>query len=233
MKIKGIAFDLEGTVVDVETAHHKGHLTTARELGLKLTLDDAYKKIEHFIGGPDEKICKDIWKLLDDKTQKQTSIDDILSRDKFHYKRLLAELPIKPRRGFLDFFKAAKKLGLLMAIGSLTPEKQALTLLERSGLGKLFGKKNIVLREHVKKVKPAPDVFLKTAEIMKIDPKNQLVFEDSPRGVKAALAAGSKTVGMPVVIRGITIASLANAGVERIFYDWSEINLSALLRNLG
>lgn len=153
MSIRGIAFDLEGTVVDVEAAHHNGHLAAAGEFGL--------------------------------------------------------------------------------TIGSLTPERQAVTLLERSGLATTFGPHNIVLREHVANPKPAPDVFLKTASIMEIDPAEQLVFEDSPRGVKAALTAGSKIVGMPVVIRGVTVGALVDAGVHRIFFDWREINASALIKNLG
>lgn len=142
-------------------------------------------------------------------------------------------MPIKPRSGFLDFYERVRDMGLKLTIGSLTPEKQAVTLLERSGLATLFGQHNIVLREHVANPKPAPDVFLKTASTMEIDPREQLVFEDSPRGVKAALAAGSKAVGMPVVIRGVTVGALVDAGACRIFFDWREINASALIENLG
>lgn len=58
--IQGIAFDLEGTVVDVEAAHHNGHIAAAADFGLSITLDEAYQKLAHFIGGPDEKVCGDI-----------------------------------------------------------------------------------------------------------------------------------------------------------------------------
>lgn len=215
--IRGIAFDLEGTVVDVETAHHNGHIAAAADFGLAITLDDAYQKLAHFIGGPDEKVCEDIWHLLPLDTQKKTRMEDILKQDKFHYERLLAEMPIAARPGFFDFYRNAANMGLRLTIGSLTPEKQAITLLARSGLSELFGENNIVLREHVVKPKPAPDVFLKTAEIMGINSNSQLVFEDSPRGVAAARAAGSKAVGMPVVIRGSVVGALVDAGVIRIF----------------
>ena len=82
-------------------------------------------------------------------------------------------------------------------------------------------------------MKPAPDVFLETARRMGIDPKNQLVFEDSPNGVRAAIAAGSRAIGMPVVIRGSAVAALVDAGAARIFFDWREINASALITNLA
>lgn len=233
MTIKGIAFDLEGTVVDVEAAHHKGHILAAKDFGLDITLDEAYEKIEHFIGGPREKVCEDIWKLFDSDTRKRVAIQEIIARDNFYYERLLAEMKIAPRPGFLEIFFTAKEMGLGLTIGSLTPKKRALVLLERSGLAALFGYENIVLLEHVKNLKPAPDVFEKTAEIMKINPVEQLVFEDSPNGVRAALAAGSKVVGMPVVIRGSTIAALVEAGASRIFLDWREINFHALIENIS
>lgn len=230
---RGFAIDLEGTAVDVEAAHHKGHIATAAEFGLVMTIEEALNQIPHFIGGPDDKVCEDIWNLLDLETKKRVSVEGILVRDILHYERLLAEMPIVSRPGFLDFCRTAREIGLKLAIGSLTREKQAATLLDRSGLGKFFGKENIVLREHVKNEKPAPDVFLKTAEIMGISPKDQLVFEDSPRGVKAALAAGSKAIGMPAIIRGSTVGALVDAGVVRLFFDWREINLLALLEDLN
>lgn len=232
-RIRGIAFDLEGTVVDVEAAHHNGHLATASEYGLTLTLEEAYSRLPHFIGGPDDKVCEDIWQRLDEDVRSRVAVGEILARDQFHYERLLAELPIEPRPGFLDFYKEASDLDLGLTIGSLTAEKQAAVLLERSGLARLFGERNIVLREHVANPKPAPDVFLKTASIMGIATSEQLVFEDSPRGVKAALTAGSKAIGMPVVIRGVTVGALVDAGVCALFYDWRHIDLAGLINNLG
>ena len=234
MKIYGFAFDLEGTAVDVEMAHHLGHIAAAAEFGLTISLEQAYNKVPHFIGGPDEKVCEDIWHLLGSKTRTLVTVNEILARDKFHYERLLTEMPIEPRPGFLGFCIKASSMGIMRTVGSLTSEKQAVMLLKNSGLaGEFFRKENIVLREHVARLKPAPDVFLKTASIMGIKPCEQLVFEDSPLGVQAALAAGSKAVGMPVVIRGTTVGALVDAGACRIFFDWREINIRALIDNLG
>lgn len=228
MTIKGLAFDLEGTAVDAEAAHHKGHIATAAEFGLVMTFDEALTNIPHLIGGPREKVCEEILNLLNVKAP----LEEIVARDEFHYERLLAGMSINHRPGFIDFCRIASRLGLKLAIGSVTPAKHAEILLERSGIGKFFGEENIVLREHVKNEKPAPDVFLKTAEIMGINPKEQLVFEDSPRGVKAAIAAGSKVIAMPVIIRGSTVRALIDAGAIRIFFDWREINLPALIENI-
>lgn len=218
-KIQGVAFDLEGTVIDVEEAHHKGHLAAAAEAGVDLTLETALEKLPHFIGGPDDVIIEEIWQLSDQKK----SVSFIAERDRFYYQKLLAELPIVPRPGFLELLEKIRKQGIKTSIGSLTAEADALLLLERSGLTKQFSREITILREDVAALKPAPDVFLATARCMQIDPRSQLVFEDSPRGVKAALAAGSAAVGMPVYDRPEVIAELEKAGATKVFLSWKDV----------
>ena len=79
--IKGVAFDLEGTVVDVERAHHLGHFAAAKEVGVVLDLDSALEKLPHFIGGPDDKIAEEILALSPQKEQSTSA--QILARDKY------------------------------------------------------------------------------------------------------------------------------------------------------
>lgn len=234
MAIYGAAIDLEGTAVDVEHVHHHGHLAAAQEFGLTIRLQDACTRLHHFIGGPDRKVCEDIWNLLDERTRSRTTIDEILARTQYHYDQLIHHTSITPRPGFTTFCMAARSAGLKLAIGSLTPTAQATLLLERSGLARVFPRQDIVLAEDVVNLKPAPDVFLKTAERMGIDPSEQMVFEDSPRGVQAALAAGSKIViGMPVILRPEVIRALADAGTSRIFIHWHQVSVPQLIKELG
>lgn len=227
--IRGVAFDLEGTVIDVEAAHHGAHLRAMAEMGIEMTLEEALVRIPHFIGGPHECIRDEVW-ALSDGTKPPNFFDE---RDRFWYDKLLKTMPITPRPGWRWCFGEILARGLHVSIGSLTRKDQAQHLLARSGLDRLFKPKTIVLHDDVQHLKPAPDVFLETARRMGIDPKDQLVFEDSPNGVRAAIAAGSKAVGMPVVIRGSTVGALVDAGASRIFFDWREINILALIENLS
>ncbi|OGH92845.1 MAG: hypothetical protein A2534_05205 [Candidatus Magasanikbacteria bacterium RIFOXYD2_FULL_39_9] len=229
MKIQGFAFDLEGTVVNVEPAHHNAHFATAAEVGLEINSDNAFQLLPHFIGGPDIKVMEDIWAL----SQKKVSPGELLKRKQFHYEQLLATMDVAPRRGFRHFFNTVVDLGLSVSIGSLTPMVQARVLLDRSGVGKVIGEANIVLAEHVQNHKPAPDVFLETARRMGINPTRQLVFEDSPRGVQAAISAGSRAVGMPVYNRPEATVPLIQAGVCRLFMEWDEISVLPFLQNLA
>jgi beta-phosphoglucomutase-like phosphatase (HAD superfamily) len=55
----------------------------------------------------------------------------------------------------------------------------------------------VVARDDVRKVKPAPELFLLAAARLGVAPAACLVFEDSPNGMRAALAAGMRCVAVP------------------------------------
>lgn len=48
--------------------------------------------------------------------------------------------------------------------------------------------------------KPAPDIFLLTAEKMGVNPQDCFIFEDSENGIKAGYAAGMKCIGIPDIV---------------------------------
>ncbi len=82
--------------------------------------------------------------------------------------------------------------------------------LDGAGLRRYFDV--IVDGSEVSRPKPAPDVYLRAAELLEIPPGNCIVFEDSPVGVSAALAAGMRVVGVrthPSPLDGI-LFSVAN-----------------------
>jgi beta-phosphoglucomutase len=66
--------------------------------------------------------------------------------------------------------------------------------LDGAGIRQYF--RAIVDGSQVARAKPAPDVYLRGAELLKVDPANCIVFEDSPVGVEAARAAEMRVVGL-------------------------------------
>ena len=226
--IKGIAFDLEGTLVDVELAHHRAHIAVASELGLHLTIEEAISTIPSFVGGPDIQVLREI----SEKAGFKGSLSDILDRKRGYYYKFLEAVPIRPRPGVVPVLEGAQRLGFPMAIGSHTPRTEGLRLLHVASLAVYFQETAMIFYEDAQEAKPHPDIYRKTASRMKISAREQLVFEDSPQGVKAAIAASSIVVAIPTITSREFVDSLFAAGARRVVGSWQEIDLHTLLSEL-
>lgn len=229
--IGGIALDMEGTVVNTEPAHHGGWILAAKEIGVELAgPEEAMNKIPNFSGGPDRPIIEQIYGLLPGSPKpSEEQIGLFLERKWFHYDRLVEEIDLRPRPGFFDVYGKLRCAGLPITIGTAVELEKCLALFKRSGLDKLFLLHDIVLLTDVMHPKPAPDCFLETASRMRIDPARQLVFEDSPRGVKSGVAAGSPVIGVPVYDTETAKQRLLDAGACQVFPDWRLIDVDELL----
>jgi HAD superfamily hydrolase (TIGR01509 family) len=85
-------------------------------------------------------------------------------------------------------------LGRPRCVASSTPAPQLAWKLRHTGLDDLFGP-HVYSADLVDRGKPAPDLFLHAATAMDVDPSACVVVEDSPNGVRAAVAAGMGVVG--------------------------------------
>jgi putative hydrolase of the HAD superfamily len=233
IKIELINIDFEGTTVNLEKAHHGGHLAAAADFGLDLTFEEAFRKIPAWIGGPDDAIAKVAVKLIKEKTGKDISPGDFVRRSKKHYLEILPEIPIKLRPGVRRAINWFMRNGFKIAVGSVTDTLQARPILKESGLFELVGEENFILREDVSKPKPDSEVWKKAAQRHNASPRSSLVIDDSPVGLQAAHEFGCPVIVMPVYTDPRVIARLNEVGFTRMFYDWREINWRALINNLN
>jgi len=82
--------------------------------------------------------------------------------------------------------------GILIALGSAS--KNAPMVLDKLGVTELFSA--VIDGNNVINGKPHPEVFLKGAEALGLEPSECLVFEDSIAGVQAAKQGGMASVGI-------------------------------------
>ncbi|CAA9430682.1 MAG: Beta-phosphoglucomutase [uncultured Pyrinomonadaceae bacterium] len=110
------------------------------------------------------------------------------------------ELFLSERRaihGAIEFLEASKKLGVKMAVATAAPVANMEFVLDGLDLRRFFDA--ITTAADVSNGKPNPEVFLKSAEKLGIEPKHCLVFEDAVNGFAAAHRAGMKSVGIATV----------------------------------
>ena len=81
-----------------------------------------------------------------------------------------------------------------LAVASSSPKDIIKTVVQKFGFENYFDV--LVSGEEVTNGKPAPDIVLRATELLKTPPRSCLVLEDAPNGIKAAKAAGMKTIAV-------------------------------------
>lgn len=115
------------------------------------------------------------------------------------YASLTTENPIPQKSGAKALLEHLKTIDVPIALATSTKTESAKTKLDRSDLLHYFD--FVVGGDQVTNSKPAPEIYLKAASSLSIDPENCLAFEDSPNGVKSAIAAGMTVVQIPDLIQ--------------------------------
>lgn len=178
-KTKGLIFDLDGTLVNTMPYHFQAWQLAAKDYGMEMTRDF----LSSVMGGAAIVIAE---KFIEFQG-KTGAIEPrkIIERKGHYYKQLVHK--VTPIDEVLDIVK--KYYGVIpMAIGTGGGRSSVLLSLEQTDVGKYFD--IIVTSEDVVNHKPAPDTFLKCAELINVKPEFCEVFEDGVPGLKAANDAG-------------------------------------------
>ena len=108
--------------------------------------------------------------------------------------------------GVRDLLQSLRSEEIACSIASSTPIANIETVMGMIGLSDYFDA--ITAAEDVSNGKPNPEVFLKAAEKIKVDPKNCVVFEDAHVGIEAGLAANMQVIAVATTH---PVESLGNA----------------------
>ncbi|MGW5354042.1 HAD family hydrolase [Streptomyces sp. NPDC004031] len=227
--VAAVAFDLDGTLVDLERCHHDAWLAAARQAGVTLTREEAPHRLPHLVGGPDPLVAAEIAAL----SPSGATAAGILAAKHPAFDALVGRVPqIVPRAGVRTVLEGLRTRGVPLAVGTATERDTALAVLRRAGLLELFGETRVVAAGDVPRLKPAPDVYLATAGLLGVAPDRQLVFEDSATGAAAARAAGCPVVAVPTVHDPDYLRRFPELGAVAVAGDWADPALAALLGRL-
>jgi len=188
--IEGAIFDLDGVIVDTAKYHYSAWKKLANMLGFEFTEKDNEK-----LKGVSRKESLEILLKIGGKENEfseaqKEELMDIKNSWYLEYIDKLTEDDLLP--GAKELILTLKEQGI--KTGLATASKNAMLILERLNIKDLFDA--IVDGTQISRAKPDPEIFLKCAQKLKIDPQKCIVFEDAAAGVKAAKLAGMFAVGV-------------------------------------
>ena len=185
MRPQGVIFDMDGVIVDSEPRHERAFLQVVQEIGYE---GRHGLRFADYIGRSD----RQLWEDFVAKHSPPQSLEELLARKRRATVSILrAEQPFFD--GVLELIRELhERYPLALASGSERAVVDA--VLELRNLRRLF--RAVVTGSDVEHGKPAPDIFLKTAGLLEVEPRGCWVIEDSKPGVAAALAAGMRVIAI-------------------------------------
>jgi beta-phosphoglucomutase len=209
----GCLFDLDGVLVDTAVYHYQAWKALANSLGFDFT----EAQNEHLKGVNRMKSLEMIlnWGNV---TKSEAEMAELAAAKNEQYVGMISKMTAdEVLSGTLPLLEQLKAAGIKIALGSAS--KNSGMILERTNLAHFFDA--IIDGNHVNASKPDPEVFLKGAAALELEPANCIVFEDAQAGVQAAINGGMKVVG---------IGQQENLkGANMVIKDLSEINVQEII----
>lgn len=181
-QIKAVLFDLDGTLVDSMWIWKDVDIEFLRERNLALPKDlEAFQDQLEGMGFTETAV------FFQEKFRLTESVEEIKDTwVKMAEEKYAREIPLKP--GAAEFVEELKRRNIKLGICSSNSRELIQTVLKAHGMENSFD--CITTCCDVLKSKPEPDVYLKTAQMLSVEPADCLVFEDVPMGILAGKRAG-------------------------------------------
>lgn len=185
---RAFIFDMDGTLVDNMRFHTEAWRTLIEENGLEF---DEHKFLVETAGQTNREIIPGVFGAMSNER-----LSELALRKEELYRE--AYLPHRtPVNGLEDFLNASRDEGIVMAVSTAASPANMAFILDGLDLRKYFGA--ITTAADVKRGKPDPEIFLKSADALGVEPANCIVFEDAFFGFEAAHRAGMRSVGITTV----------------------------------
>lgn len=180
-------FDLDGTLVDSMDAHYRAW---RKALHLSGAPSCAFEWDEFFSHGG--RSAQDVVAGVNRAYGLHMDTVAVSALKRECYLEIIAGEKLPVVRETIDLVCRLRREGIPYGIGTGSLIKGARATLSSAGIEELFDV--IVTPNEVAHGKPAPDIFLKLAELLSVDPRECVVFEDAEPGLQAAFAAGMDVV---------------------------------------
>jgi len=183
--LQAILFDLDGTLANTDPIHRRVWQTVLKPYGIEV--DQAMYQTA-FSGRLNPDILQD---LLPELPLEQRQHLSQVKEAEFRHQ---AQAQLRPLPGLMELLAWSKARPLKDAIVTNAPRANAEFMLETLGLTERF--ETVILADELPRGKPDPLPYQEGLRQLQVSPEAAVVFEDSPSGVRSAIAAGLLTIGV-------------------------------------
>ena len=188
MTLQALIFDLDGVITDTAEYHFLAWQQLANELGTTFTRADNEQ-----LRGVSRRDSLLLILSLGNREASETEIEAMMIRKNANYVAMLDQVtPDDLLPGVIALFDALDSAEIRYCIGSAS--KNAPNVVKRLGIDDRL--QFVAHGGHVARSKPAPDLFLYSAEKLGVAPHNCLVVEDAAAGIQPALTAGMAALAL-------------------------------------
>ncbi|MEP0868340.1 HAD family phosphatase [Trichocoleus desertorum AS-A10] len=217
--LAAILFDLDGTLTNTDPIHFRAWQEHLSEHGLEI--DETFYKTQ-ISGKTNPVIIEEILPNLSMEAGQQ------LADAKELRFRELATQEITAMAGLTQILDWAQQQQLPLAVVTNAPPENAYFMLETLKLNAHF--QTIVISDEIGVGKPDPAPYNIALERLNVAPEAAIAFEDSPSGIRSAVAAGIPTIGIASTHNPQVLYDL---GAMLVIPDFTDEQLWALLKSPG
>jgi len=186
-KPEAIIFDLDGVLTDTSEYHYQAWKRLADEEGIPFTREE---NDEHLRGVSRR---ESLMYIIRGHQYSEAQIQEMMDRKNRYYTEMIKSMtPNDLVAGGRDLLKEIRDAGIKTAIASSS--KNAHTVLERLDIMNLFD--GVADGNSVVNTKPAPDLFVYAAGLVRVPTTACLGVEDADAGIEAIKNAGMQALGI-------------------------------------
>ncbi len=213
--LKAVIFDLDGTLTDSDKVHFQVFQKIFAQHGVDLDRALYRQKIS---GRQNAAILAD---FLPDLSKAEV---EAFSADKEATFRTAAQGNLTPLAGLLELLGQIKRQELAIAVVTNAPPQNATFMLQELGLSDTFDP--VVIAERLPRGKPDPLPYQTALDQLSIRAEAAIAFEDSTAGIRSAVGAGIKTIGVTTTHAK---AELIEVGAVETVADFTDPYIQTLL----
>ena len=210
--IKGIIFDMDGTIVDSLPYHHEAWKIFFNEN----KVENFSEKLNEYKGGGTLDLMRTVYGNQYSKKELKK-----MSEDKEKIFRKIYKGEIKQILGFKNFLDELKSKDIMVGLASNAIRKNVSMIINELEIYDYFD--SIICGDEVINGKPNPEMFNETIDRFNINKDECLIFEDSLEGVLAAKNSGVKVIG---ITSSSSNKVLKDAGCVMSISDYLDFKLS-------